>query len=138
MNCFHTILIWCFTIHYRQQQNHYVKSTQIRTYFWSEYRKIRTRINFVFGHFSSSETSMAESITSMGYLDCSFKAADNNQFLQNGFPGSTFLSFLGDALRLYCNHQRTIDKNILVLTTFFLLLVFPKYCGSQLLVLCAH
>ena len=31
-----------------------VKSVQIRSYFWSEYRKIRTRNNSVFGHFSRS------------------------------------------------------------------------------------
>ena len=42
--------------------NHCVKSVQIRSYFWSifsciriEYRKIRTRNNSVFGHFSRSE-----------------------------------------------------------------------------------
>ena len=40
---------------------HSVKSVQIRSFFWSvfsyirtEYRKIRTRENFVFGHFSRS------------------------------------------------------------------------------------
>ena len=39
---------------------HYVKSVQIRSFFWSvfsciqsEYRKIRTRKNSVFGHFST-------------------------------------------------------------------------------------
>ena len=44
------------------QRNHYVKSVQIRSYFLSvfsciraEYRKIRTRNNSVFGHFSWSE-----------------------------------------------------------------------------------
>ena len=31
-----------------------MKSLQIRSYFWSEYRKIRTRSNSVFGHFSRS------------------------------------------------------------------------------------
>ena len=43
-------------------QSHYVKSVQIRSYFWSvfscirtEYKKIRTRNNSVFGHFSRSE-----------------------------------------------------------------------------------
>ena len=29
-----------------------MKSVQMRSYFWSEYRKIRTRNNSVFGHFS--------------------------------------------------------------------------------------
>ena len=38
------------------QWNHYVKSVQIRSYFWSEYRKIRTRNNSLFGHFSRSES----------------------------------------------------------------------------------
>ena len=33
---------------------HGVKSVQIRSYFWSGYRKIRTRNNSVFGHFSRS------------------------------------------------------------------------------------
>ena len=32
-----------------------VKSVQIRSYFWSEYRKIRTRNNSVFGHLSRSD-----------------------------------------------------------------------------------
>ena len=35
--------------------NHCVKSVQIRSYFWSEYRKIRTRNNPVFGQFSRSD-----------------------------------------------------------------------------------
>ena len=58
------------------RNNHYVKSVQIQSYFWSvfsciqteyvdslrlriqsEYRKIRTRNNSVFGHFSRSEQS---------------------------------------------------------------------------------
>ena len=55
----------------KSNQIHWVKSVQIRSYFWSvfglntkiysinlriqsEYRKIRTRNNYVFGHFSSS------------------------------------------------------------------------------------
>ena len=33
---------------------HYVKSAQIRSYFWSEYRKIRNRNNSTLGHFSRS------------------------------------------------------------------------------------
>ena len=37
-----------------QVNSHCVKSVQIRSFFWSEYRKIRTRKNFVFGHFSRS------------------------------------------------------------------------------------
>ena len=42
--------------------NHWVKSVQIRSFFWSifscirtEYRKVRARKNSVFGHFSRSE-----------------------------------------------------------------------------------
>ena len=40
--------------------SHCVKSVQIRSYFWSvfsriQYRKIRTRNNSVFGHFSRSD-----------------------------------------------------------------------------------
>ena len=35
-------------------QHHCVKSVQIRSFFWSEYRKIRTRKNSVSGHFSRS------------------------------------------------------------------------------------
>ena len=34
---------------------HFVNSVQIRSYFCSEYRKIRTRNNSVFGHFSRSD-----------------------------------------------------------------------------------
>ena len=44
--------------------NHYVTSVQIRSFFWSvfsciqtEYRKIQTRKNFIFGHFSRSNVS---------------------------------------------------------------------------------
>ena len=36
------------------QRFHCVKSVQIRSFFWSEYRKKRTRKNFIFGHFSRS------------------------------------------------------------------------------------
>ena len=48
---------------YLSNQKHCVKCVQIRSYFWSvfscirtEYRKIRTRNNSLFGHFSRSET----------------------------------------------------------------------------------
>ena len=34
---------------------HCLKSVQIRTFFWSEYKKIRTRKNSVFGHVSRSD-----------------------------------------------------------------------------------
>ena len=37
-----------------RQVYHCVKSDQIRSFFWSEYMKIRTRKNSVFGHFSRS------------------------------------------------------------------------------------
>ena len=37
-------------------QKHCMKSVQIQSYFWSEYKKIRTRNNSVFGHFSRSES----------------------------------------------------------------------------------
>ena len=44
-------------------KKHYTKSVQIRIFFWSvfsctrtEYRKIRTRKNSVFGHFSRSDS----------------------------------------------------------------------------------
>ena len=33
---------------------HYVKSVQIQSFFWSEYRKIQTRKKCLFGHFSHS------------------------------------------------------------------------------------
>ena len=52
---------------------HCVKSVQIRNYFWSvfsyirtEYRKIRTRNNSVFGHFSSSDNNVENSSKSKG------------------------------------------------------------------------
>ena len=38
-----------------KKHKHCVKSVQIRSFFWSEYRKIRTRKNSVFGHFSRIE-----------------------------------------------------------------------------------
>ena len=41
-------------IKYLRSASHCVKYVQIRSYFWSEYRKIRTRNNSVFGHFSRS------------------------------------------------------------------------------------
>ena len=41
----------------KSRQLHYLKSVEIRSYFWSEYRKIRTRNNSVFGHFSRSAIS---------------------------------------------------------------------------------
>ena len=37
------------------KKTHCVKSVQIRSYFWSEYRKIRARHNSVFWHFSRSD-----------------------------------------------------------------------------------
>ena len=47
--------------HYRTWELNCVKSVQIRSYFWfvfscisTEYRKVRTRNNSVFGHFSRS------------------------------------------------------------------------------------
>ena len=53
LNC---SLSHCF---YVQKEYHCVKSVQIRSYFWNvfsciraEYRKIRTRSNSIFGHFS--------------------------------------------------------------------------------------
>ena len=56
-----------------RNSSHCVKSVQIRSFFWSvfcciltEYRKIRTRKNSVFGHFSCSvclESMLAEAFT---------------------------------------------------------------------------
>ena len=40
--------------------NHFVKSIQIRSFLWSEYRKIRARKIFGFGHFSRSVILMGE------------------------------------------------------------------------------
>ena len=43
---------WSVCSHYLGQlQIHCVKSVQIRSFLWSEYRKIRTRKNSVLGHF---------------------------------------------------------------------------------------
>ena len=41
-------------IHIINKANHGVRSVQIRSYFWSEYRKIRTRNGSVFWQFSRS------------------------------------------------------------------------------------
>ena len=41
-------------LYQRRAGGHCVKSVQIRSYFWSKYRKIRSRYNIVFGHFSRS------------------------------------------------------------------------------------
>ena len=47
------------------RNSHCVKSVQIRSFFWSEYRKIRIRKNFIFGHFLRNEwwQTIAESKT---------------------------------------------------------------------------
>ena len=47
---------------------HCVKSVQIQSFFWSEYRKIRNRKNFVFGHFSRS--AKPENITNVANSQC--------------------------------------------------------------------
>ena len=44
---------------YLFQKLHCVKSVQIRSFFWSECGKIRTRKNSVFGHISHSVSSEA-------------------------------------------------------------------------------
>ena len=41
-------------LYQRRAGGHCVKNVQIRSYFWSKYRKIRSRYNTVFGHFSRS------------------------------------------------------------------------------------
>ena len=51
---FFTSLFLRTTIPAIYTKNHCVKSVQIRRYFWSEYRKIRTINNSVFGNFSGS------------------------------------------------------------------------------------
>ena len=65
---YHTILL---------SFKHCMKSIQIRNFFlsvfscvWTEYRKIRTRKNSVYGHFSSSET---VSFPQLFVLICKFK-----------------------------------------------------------------
>ena len=57
------------------EQKNCVKSVQIWSYFWSvfscirsEYRKIRTRKNSVFGHFSCSEGYLKQSLGLKNYL----------------------------------------------------------------------
>ena len=47
--------------------DHCVKSVQIQSYFWSEYRKFWTRNNSVFGHFSHSEWSWTSFLIYMKY-----------------------------------------------------------------------
>ena len=44
---------------------HCVKSIQIRSYFWSEYRKIRTTNNSIFGHFSRSDSFLEQSVDNL-------------------------------------------------------------------------
>ena len=53
-----------------------VKNVQIRSYFWSEYRKIRTRNNSLLGHFSHSGSYRKH--------DKIFRKR-RRQFQQNGF-----------------------------------------------------
>ena len=38
----------------KKRQKHYVKSVKLRSFFWSEYGKTRSRKNSVFGHFPRS------------------------------------------------------------------------------------
>ena len=58
------LLYWVFC------WQHCLKSFQIRSYFWSEYRKIRTRNNSVFGHFTQCGDSRTEIILSRYLLGC--------------------------------------------------------------------
>ena len=44
--------LWSQTIEIGHWSHHYMESVQIWSFFWSEYRKIPTRKNSVFGHFS--------------------------------------------------------------------------------------
>ena len=63
VHVFCVIQLIFFPLEWSDPRNHCLKSAQIRSFFWSvfscirtEFRKIRTRKNYVFGHFSRSET----------------------------------------------------------------------------------
>ena len=77
-----------------QQEHHCVKSVQIRSYFWSvfsctqsEYRKIWTRNNSVFGHFSPSDklsnqlNNSKNETTNMSGFDPKFSEVSENDRL---------------------------------------------------------
>ena len=64
---FCTVMMFIWSIKWNSHKEslaiHCIKSVEIRSYFcyiffciWTEYRKIRTRKNFVFGHFSRSDS----------------------------------------------------------------------------------
>ena len=62
---------------------HCVKSFQIRSYFWSvffciwtEYTKIRTRNNSVFGHFSRSVEDLERADSQEAYASCNVYMQD--------------------------------------------------------------
>ena len=51
-----------------------IKSVQIRSFFWSEYSKIRTRKNSVFGHFSRSGNYRSFQVAVGPFLDTDAEA----------------------------------------------------------------
>ena len=90
---------------YREKNQHCVKSVQIRSYFcisciWSEYRKIRTRKNSVFGHFSRSENRSFKIELSKEFYAWSFKVYENCRFKFFEFFGIQFLFLIW--AQLFC------------------------------------
>ena len=67
-------------------QKHCMKSVQIQSYFWSEYKKIRTRNNSVFGHFSRSESFMFQKFISKWQND-EFTNSNQDPMFSNDFSG---------------------------------------------------
>ena len=74
-----------------------MKSVQIRSFFWSEYWKIRTRKNFIFGHFSQSET-----LTKSNWRTCE-RTVDYMDIIKvSGLFKKTTISCKGDSFNRWC------------------------------------
>ena len=57
---------------------HWVKSVQIRSFLWCKYRKIRTRKNSVFEHFSRSDNNIDLAAASLKVSGDAFEWLSNN------------------------------------------------------------
>ena len=85
---------------------HCVKSVQIRSYFrsvfsciWTEYRKIRTRNNSVFGHISRSAWTSSEE--HLMYFQCTYSVLAFGAFTANIVFVKTSWRHLKDVLRRF-------------------------------------
>ena len=73
-------------------KDHFVKSVEIRSFFWSKCRKIRIRKNYVFGHFLRSG-----SLIYLGILYLNWKALPSCNLQQLKLPFNNF--FISNPIR---------------------------------------